>query len=753
MSFAFAKHMQEASSLCQGRLSYIQPKSHQGESGGADVYSRSQAAFQNHAEQLRYYRGYPHTIIRTICNRIAGQPFIVGIDKKDGKKLTQRSIFQNSCYVKSCVPSFLRHKIADYTPASSHPIEKIINRPNSIMTRYSLIFSTFACLELTGRSYWWIQQPEVTASGDYEIWPLPPSWVQPIHKEGCLFHSFNILPPNGRRKVIPASEMAYFFYPDPADPLGACSTIQALAASVSSDEQIELAQSRSFRNVFNPGLAVVVGNVGMPGIGRDQQIVLSADQRNEILSQLAIQLRGSQNFGNPIVLDGFIKDVKNVFPNPREMDFLNSSNDSRNRLSEGFGVNPVSMGRIEPMARASSAVADDHLLSNVVNPRIEIFNEASVYQVFPKFNQKHGSGWIGYIEKATSIDLDYDLAQRTAMSQQGAFSRNDWRRAANMPELEDGDNAIVGGVVIPVTPKGSTPSPSLSRDPQKDWRRYGLTNCKSIVQNYGYESALNQYSILVDTQSAKLSDSLVKAYRKIGIHAKNFLQNIASSSSFNEEEVLKISTFGEDWGEILKQHAMDEIGDSVMLGASLEWHLFTPVKSSRHTKKGFLDWFRKLPQSIVDGIKNFTDFIASRAYWDSMAKTLGKKIGTAFLAAAVTMSPEIAINHAITATVGPTSAPINSAVAAMTETVGALSAGQQETRVFFASAGVAKKKIWKTMCDNMVRPAHQRTHDQVRLIHEPYDVDGHPAMMPGDPSLPAGLRCGCRCGSFTFVQG
>lgn len=755
----FATSLQEAVDKTQGRYQTFSTKEAfgGGDISGGDLYSRTQSSFINHAEQLRYFRGYPHTIIRTICNRISGQPFVVL--KESNGQVSKRGFLNSDFYVKNHLPTHLLRKVQDYVPISNHPLELIINRPNQVMTRYHLIFSLFACLELTGRGYWWIQPPENTVSGMFEVWPIPPSWVRPIHKEGCLFHTFEVMPPNGRRANIPASEMAYFFYPDPADPLGACSTIQALAASVTSDEQIELSQARSFRNVFNPGLAVVVGNAqGVPGVGRDQQMVLSADQRNELLGQLAIQLRGSQNSGNPIILDGFIKDVKNIFPNPKEMDFPNSSTSCRNRLSEGFGVNPVSMGRIEPMARASSAVADDHLLRNVVNPRIEIFNEASLYQILPKFRSHFGGGWVAYLEKAVSNDADYDLAQRSAMSGNGAFSRNDWRRAAGMPELEDGDNCFVGGVPVPVIERGkgvpASDFPGSSSDGKIDlaaeWSAASGLGFKSLVQNWGYDSAIRQYDMILKSQSSALQQRIVGVYRKMGVEARSFLNGLSASNNPTMQDMVRMFD-AEDWSGRLRKSVEDVIEQSVLLGASLEWHLFMPIKESRWRSKGFMDWLKNLPQSVVNSAKDFAKSLLNEDYWAGMVKTVAKKVGAAFLSAALIMNPGVAVDAAITQTLGMAAAPVFAQTAALTEAMTAINGGQQETRYLFHGLGIAKKKIWKTMEDERVRPVHRDTHDQVRLIDEYYDLDGHKAMFPGDPILPPGLRCGCRCGSFTFI--
>ncbi|MFJ7586966.1 phage minor head protein [Streptomyces sp. NPDC097617] len=54
-------------------------------------------------------------------------------------------------------------------------------------------------------------------------------------------------------------------------------------------------------------------------------------------------------------------------------------------------------------------------------------------------------------------------------------------------------------------------------------------------------------------------------------------------------------------------------------------------------------------------------------------------------------------------------------------------------------------KQWITRHDRTVRTAHAQADGQIRLLAEPFSVDGVAMQTPGDPSAPAGLVINCRC--------
>jgi 2'-5' RNA ligase len=62
-----------------------------------------------------------------------------------------------------------------------------------------------------------------------------------------------------------------------------------------------------------------------------------------------------------------------------------------------------------------------------------------------------------------------------------------------------------------------------------------------------------------------------------------------------------------------------------------------------------------------------------------------------------------------------------------------------------AQKNEAHYKVWQTMQDPKVRPAHAHVQGQTVPVSQPFSVGGHLMMYPGDPSAPLNLTARCRC--------
>lgn len=78
---------------------------------------------------------------------------------------------------------------------------------------------------------------------------------------------------------------------------------------------------------------------------------------------------------------------------------------------------------------------------------------------------------------------------------------------------------------------------------------------------------------------------------------------------------------------------------------------------------------------------------------------------------------------------------------ARTESLGASNFAQFQV---YTIAGTPFKR-WIATMDEKTRDSHASTHNQLRTMNEPFDVDGSPMMFPGDPEGPAKEVINCRC--------
>jgi len=369
-------------------------------------------------EQLCHFKGWVYASIRPIAQKIAGQPIHVGRMKGQMRRTK-------------------RHQPTDVDPLENHPLLDLFHDPNDLMVAWSLIFVTVASLELTGRQLWWLP-------GKKQILPIPTSWIRGF--EGSTkFTSFKIQPPrSGETFNLPAEECVYFAYPDPSNPHGAVSPLQAVAAAVDADESIQTSQVTMFRRGIHPSHAVVVGKHE----GASVRPMLTASQQRQIISAIRKRYADVHNHGEPLILDGLIEDVKKLSNTPAEMDWLNSSQSTKARIAQGFGTNPIIMGEIEGANRASSQVADQHFCDWTVNPKIELISQTLTEYLRPMF----GDELVVWIEPCVANDADMKFKWASLLSKSGVLTGDELRDLAPF-ELKP------GGFADPV---------GKQRDPQVD---------------------------------------------------------------------------------------------------------------------------------------------------------------------------------------------------------------------------------------------------------------------------------------------
>jgi len=444
---------------------------------GTDLMSRGpsgalsqRSEFSKAAEQLRHFTGWVYASVRPIAQKIAGQPIRVGRAGSGPKRMKQAP---------------------DAEPLDSHPILDLLADPNDLMVAWSLIYSTVASLELTGSSLWWL--PEI--DGRRQVFPIPTSWIQstegttrferwlvrpPNHTgeplpieadEACYFAYPNPADPHGTWSPLQASgaavdadesmtasqrsmfargihpshavivalpieadEACYFAYPNPADPHGTWSPLQASGAAVDADESMTASQRSMFARGIHPSHAVIVGKDATTG----RRPELNGPQQRQIIRAIRERYASVYNTGEPIILDGLIEDIKRLSNTPQEMDWLSSGKGTKGRITQGFGTNPIIMGELEGANRASALAAEFHFAEFTVNPKIALMSQCLTEWLGPMFGAD-GERLVVWIEPVVPRDADFELRRYQVLGQFQAVTRNELRAWAGLPAMAGGD--------------------------------------------------------------------------------------------------------------------------------------------------------------------------------------------------------------------------------------------------------------------------------------------------------------------------
>lgn len=126
----------------------------------------------------------------------------------------------------------------DKRDVPNHAFEKLLQRPNPLMSRFELLESTYAYRNLTGNAYWWLNRPNANTP-PIELWSLPSHKVKPI-PDGNMFLRGYLYFPGGQdsgQKGIPLEpwEVVHFRRFHPLNSYVGLSPIEALAVVATGD--------------------------------------------------------------------------------------------------------------------------------------------------------------------------------------------------------------------------------------------------------------------------------------------------------------------------------------------------------------------------------------------------------------------------------------------------------------------------------------------------------------------------------------
>lgn len=379
----------------------------------------------NPRTQAEHFTGWVYAAIRCISQRIAGQPIQVGQLK--GKPRS---------------PSVSKSLIENVKTFDSHPVLDLLSDPNDAMMWSHVCTSWVANLELTGRGCLWFK---LNGERD-ELWPIPTHWLTPIHLKNRPFAAWKIRPDHDANgETVDGASVANAYYVHPADPFGCMSPLQAAALPVTADQHIQTAQVKAFENGIHPTVALVVGEAGGSGqLGRPE---LTKDQEQRIIRAIKRRHGGTHAYGEPIILDALIQDIKKISASVAEMDFLQSSELTKSRILQAFGVSPIVLGQVESNSRAASAEADRHFCNNTLNPKIELLSSTLTGWARYLYDDPNLVVWI---EPCVPKDNEDLRANVETLARLGAISRNEARALLlGLEPLPDGDKPLVPFNLVP----------------------------------------------------------------------------------------------------------------------------------------------------------------------------------------------------------------------------------------------------------------------------------------------------------------
>ncbi len=696
--------------------------------------------------EYQRFRGWVYSAIRPIAQTIAGQPIHVAkLNRTPGNRGIHRDL----------VPNRLKAMASNLELYERHPLLDVFANPNVAMTSWHLLFITIASLELTGKSHWWL----TISNGKPEIWPIPTSWISPIHGDSEPYADWNVMPGGiGVPEKVPGKEIIYIYYPDPSDPFGAVSPAWAQSKGIGADEQLQESQVRAFANSIWPGLALIMGDPDQIDFDQDGgPPLLEVEQRQQMLAAVKQHYAGVTKAGEPLILDALIKDVKQITRGINEMDFLDSGKVTKGRITQGFGTNPIIMGELEGANRASSQFAKEHFADFTVNPKIELISQVltRAFQSRSPQPKQELQVWIEPYQPKNREEVrkDYDL-----LAKYQATNRDELRAALRgLPPMENGETipAAMNQQLIPAaiqkTKANGRPTKMIS-----DQKSLAIRVKARLAERETMEAVMQRaFAELFIEQRDDVVSRLLDIY-------KNHPNTINKAG--NPRGWVELIFRPADWYERTAEIVGPTVTQTMLTGAVIEYN-----DASKAEKAGpsIEDLMIELPPDVAQAVRGEASMIINSPYWRDVHETTKAQLAQTLqegmengenlhqLSARIGDAPTVPVQDpgvfppgtrfGSNAVLGSESSARRALLIARTEVPGAMNAGHQQAMMELEAEGIIEKKQWMAITDQYTRQTHFALHGVKIPVKDNFNVGGEMAPYPGHHGLSAKERVNCRC--------
>jgi len=265
--------------------------------------------------------------------------FMRGVPMTGAPVVTERNAYQKQVWVFACVTAIARLvasiPIEIRNISSGKPVKEglvpdlFLRRPAIRRSRYELIFTTLAHLELSGNALWLMDQSLGDDQPPFSLKPLNPRRTIPVRRP----HSLDVIgymympDPNNDSLKIPLrlDEVIHFKYPNPEDDGWGQSPLEAGMFAVRTDVKAAAYNEKFFDNSAQPGGILL------------HKRPLTTPQREQIATQFEEEYGGVNQSHRTAVLAGEWS-YQQVGLNQRDMDYLNQRQFSREQIGAVFGV-------------------------------------------------------------------------------------------------------------------------------------------------------------------------------------------------------------------------------------------------------------------------------------------------------------------------------------------------------------------------------------------------------------------------------
>jgi HK97 family phage portal protein len=272
---------------------------------------------------------------------------------------------------------------------ADHPFERLLQKPNPLLSRFELIEHTVGHLEVHGNAYWFLAGEP--GGLPLELWPLRPDRVSvvPDARRGVRGYVYEV---EGRRVPLDAAEVVHFRRWHPGNDYYGLSALEAARLAVEADR----AMADWNRRYFGEGMAVPAGIVAI----RER---ISDTDYERLQREWRSAYGGRER--RTAFLRGAAVEWHSVGLSQQDMDFLNARRFNREEIFQIFGI-PVGMFS-ENATEANALVGERVFVERTLWPKLVRIAEKITTDLLPFY----GNDLIGRFEDIRPQDRRAQLEE------------------------------------------------------------------------------------------------------------------------------------------------------------------------------------------------------------------------------------------------------------------------------------------------------------------------------------------------------
>lgn len=386
----------------------------------------------------------------------------------------------------------------------SHPLAKLLNRPNPYYSGHVLRQATMLSLIVSGNAYWYVvRRMDGTPK---ELWYLPHFQVKPVPGPNTdawiTGYEYTV---DGQTQNLKFEDVIHFR--DGLDPLFPWLGLSPLASAyreVVTDNEAAGYAAAILKNMGIPGVVITPKEAKQSFSGPEQQVL--KDEYEESTQ--------GDNRGRPMVLTGPVE-IKTLALSPEQLLLDTAQDKPEERLCALIGVPPgvLQLGVGIKKSTFSNRDADrQSAWYECIIPRLDIIHEELDVQLLPAFGNADREKVGADTTQVRALQEAQDtLYTRLGTAVGGPFiTANEARSQINLPNIDGGDALYPptagGGQPEPNEPDGAEEQDPASEDtgdddaekdkpakkkPKKDKKAAGLTwwqRVASEIESIGEEA-------------------------------------------------------------------------------------------------------------------------------------------------------------------------------------------------------------------------------------------------------------------------